>query len=73
MILSIVVAIALDGAIGRGMTFSGHLPADLKRFKELTTGHTILMGRKTSTHCLVVPYPTDVISSSVAVFPLAKM
>ncbi|MBF1381587.1 dihydrofolate reductase [Porphyromonas sp.] len=47
MILSIVVAIALDGAIGRGNDLLWHLPADLKRFKELTTGHTILMGRKT--------------------------
>ena len=47
MTLSIIVAIASDGAIGRANDLLWHLPADLKRFKELTTGHTILMGRKT--------------------------
>ena len=47
MKLAIVVAIAQDGAIGRGGDLLWHLPADLKRFKALTTGHTILMGRKT--------------------------
>ena len=47
MILSIIVAVASDGAIGRANDLLWHLPADLKRFKELTTGHTILMGRKT--------------------------
>ena len=47
MKLAIVVAIAQDGAIGRGGDLLWHLPADLKRFKILTTGHTILMGRKT--------------------------
>ena len=46
MTLSIIVAIASDGAIGRANDLLWHLPADLKRFKELTTGHTILMGRK---------------------------
>lgn len=47
MKLAIVVAVAQDGAIGRGGDLLWHLPADLKRFKSLTTGHTILMGRKT--------------------------
>ena len=47
MTLSIIVAVASDGAIGRANDLLWHLPADLKRFKELTTGHTILMGRKT--------------------------
>lgn len=47
MKLAIVVAVAHQGAIGRGNTLLWHLPADLKRFKALTTGHTILMGRKT--------------------------
>ena len=47
MKLAIVVAVAQDGAIGRGGDLLWHLPADLKRFKALTTGHTILMGRKT--------------------------
>ena len=47
MLLSIVVAVAKDGAIGKGNDLLWHLPGDLKRFKALTTGHTILMGRKT--------------------------
>ena len=47
MTLSIIVAVASDGAIGRANDLLWHLPADLKRFTELTTGHTILMGRKT--------------------------
>ncbi len=44
MLLSIVVAVAKDGAIGKGNDLLWHLPGDLKRFKALTTGHTILMG-----------------------------
>lgn len=47
MKLAIVVAVADQGAIGQGNDLLWHLPADLKRFKALTSGHTILMGRKT--------------------------
>ncbi len=36
-----------ERAIGVNNELLWHLPADLRRFKELTTGHTILMGRKT--------------------------
>ncbi len=35
------------GAIGRANTLPWHLPEDLRRFKELTTGHPVIMGRKT--------------------------
>lgn len=45
--LSIIVAIAQNNAIGRAGQLLYHLPADLKRFKALTTGHPIIMGRKT--------------------------
>ena len=45
--LSIIVAIAQNNAIGRAGQLLYHLPNDLKRFKVLTTGHTIIMGRKT--------------------------
>lgn len=45
--LSIIVAVAKNGAIGRNNQLLYHLPDDLKRFKALTTGHTIIMGRKT--------------------------
>ena len=47
MTLSIIVAMAENGVIGRGNTLPWHLPADLKRFKQLTMGHTLIMGRKT--------------------------
>lgn len=45
--LSIIVAIAENYAIGKDNKLLWHLPEDLKRFKELTTGHNIIMGRKT--------------------------
>ena len=45
--ISIIVAIAQNGAIGYKGDLIYHLSADLKRFKELTTGHTIIMGRRT--------------------------
>ncbi len=47
MTLSCIVAVADNGVIGRGNSLPWHLSADLKRFKALTTGHTLIMGRKT--------------------------
>lgn len=46
----ILVIAALDrrGAIGRGNALPWHLPDDLKRFKQLTLGQPILMGRRTA-------------------------
>ena len=45
--LSIIVAVAENNAIGLNNQLLYRLPNDLKRFKALTTGHTIIMGRKT--------------------------
>ena len=45
--LSIVVAKAKNNIIGKNNELVWHLPEDLKHFRELTTGHTIIMGRKT--------------------------
>ena len=45
--LSIIVAKAKNNIIGKDNALIWHLPEDLKRFKKLTTGHTIIMGRKT--------------------------
>ena len=45
--ISIIVAVARNNAIGYGNQLLYWLPDDLKRFKALTTGHTIIMGRKT--------------------------
>lgn len=45
--LAIIVARADNGVIGRDNQLPWHLPADLKHFKSLTTGHPIVMGRRT--------------------------
>lgn len=45
--LSILVAMAKNRVIGQNNTLPWHLPADLKHFKSLTMGKTIVMGRKT--------------------------
>lgn len=45
--LSIIVAVANQNVIGVDNTLPWHLPEDLKRFKALTMGHHIIMGRKT--------------------------
>ena len=45
--LSLIVAVASNGTIGINNTLPWHLPEDLKRFRALTTGHHIIMGRKT--------------------------
>ncbi|HEY0094211.1 MAG TPA: dihydrofolate reductase [Archangium sp.] len=47
MRLSAIVAMASNRCIGRDNTLPWRLPADLQRFKRLTMGHTLLMGRKT--------------------------
>jgi dihydrofolate reductase len=45
--ISIIAAVAKNGAIGYKNKLIYWLPNDLKRFKALTTGHTIIMGRNT--------------------------
>lgn len=45
--ISIIAAIADKNAIGKNKRLLCHMPADMKRFKELTTGHAVIMGRKT--------------------------
>lgn len=48
MILSLIAALDRNNAIGKGNALPWHLPADLKRFKALTLGKPVLMGRKTA-------------------------
>jgi dihydrofolate reductase len=45
--LALIAAVARNRAIGRAGTLPWHIPEDLKRFKRLTTGHAIVMGRRT--------------------------
>ncbi|HEU5134643.1 MAG TPA: type 3 dihydrofolate reductase [Steroidobacteraceae bacterium] len=47
MIITLIVAVADNGVIGRDNTLPWHLPEDLKRFKRLTMGKPMIMGRKT--------------------------
>jgi len=47
MAITIVLARAINGVIGRDGTLPWHIPADLKRFKALTMGSAMIMGRKT--------------------------
>lgn len=47
MILSIIVAAAENNVIGHNNALIWKLSADLKHFKSLTTGHSVIMGRKT--------------------------
>lgn len=45
--LTIIAAIAENNALGKDNQLIWHLPADLKRFKKVTQGHAVIMGRKT--------------------------
>ncbi len=45
--LSIIVAVAQNGAIGRNNELLWHISEDLKYFRSTTTGHPVIMGRKT--------------------------
>jgi dihydrofolate reductase len=45
--LSLIAAVARDGVIGKGNTLPWHIPEDLKRFKQITTGSPVILGRKT--------------------------
>ena len=45
--LTLIAAVANHGVIGSDNALPWHLPEDLRHFKELTTGHAVIMGRKT--------------------------
>ena len=47
MILSLISAVAKNGVIGVANTLLWDLPADMKHFRTTTSGHTVIMGRKT--------------------------
>ncbi len=47
MRLALIAALARNRVIGKDGKLPWHIPEDLKRFKRLTTGHPVLMGRKT--------------------------
>ncbi|MDO9511355.1 MAG: dihydrofolate reductase [Bacteroidales bacterium] len=55
--ISIIVAVADNNAIGNENRLLWHIPADLKRFKALTTNHTVLMGKNTWESLPIKPLP----------------
>ena len=65
--VSIIAAVARNNAIGKANKLPWHLPADLKHFKSLTTGHAILMGKRTFESLPNGPLPNrkNIVLSSV--------
>ncbi|HOY37943.1 MAG: dihydrofolate reductase [Bacteroidales bacterium] len=57
MSFSIIVAIGKNFEIGANNDLLWHISGDLKRFKSITTGHTIIMGKKTYESLPVRPLP----------------
>lgn len=69
-----IVAVARNGAIGKDNNLLWHIPADLKRFKALTGGHTVLMGRRTYDSLPKKPLPNrkHLILTSDALYPVPE-
>jgi dihydrofolate reductase len=76
MLVTIIAAMSENRIIGRAGSLPWHLPADLKRFKSLTAGHTVIMGRKTfesigrplpDRRCIVVTRNADYRAEGVVV------
>lgn len=65
MEISIIVATSKNNVIGRDGGIPWHLSADLKRFKALTTGHPIVMGRRTfESICRPLPGRRNIVISN---------
>ena len=58
--ISIIVAIANNFAIGLNNQLLWHIPADLKRFKKITSGHQVIMGKLTYLSLPVRPLPNRI-------------
>ncbi len=79
--ISIIVAIAQNFAIGKNNDLLFHLPNDLKRFKDITLGHIIIMGRNTllslpkwplpnRRHIVITDKPDDIFPGCETVFSI---
>src|SRR5258708_26374488 len=64
-LISIIAAMDQKRGIGKNNTLPWHIPEDLKRFKDITLGHPVIMGRKTY-NSIGKPLPkrTNIIVSS---------
>ncbi|MDE7091769.1 MAG: dihydrofolate reductase [Bacteroidales bacterium] len=72
--IAVMVALARNGAIGKDNGLLWHISADLKRFKALTGGHTVLMGRRTYDSLPKKPLPNrkHLILTSDAGYPVPE-
>ena len=72
--IAVIVAMARNGAIGKDNALLWHISADLKRFKALTSGHTVLMGRRTYDSLPKKPLPNrkHLILTSDAGYPVPE-
>ena len=74
MRVSLIAALDRNHAIGRGNALPWHLPDDLKRFKALTLGKPVLMGRKTAQSLgRALPKRTNLVLTRGAEAPFAGM
>nr|AIA18965.1 Dihydrofolate reductase [uncultured bacterium] len=77
MIILGPVAIARNNVIGKNNELPWYIPEDLKHFKELTTGHTVIMGRKTYESIIArlgkpLPNRRSVVITSNTEYPVAE-
>ena len=81
--ISIIVAVSEDWGIGKDNELLWRLPEDLKRFKSLTTGNTIIMGKKTweslprrplpdRTNIVLTDIPDERIEGSLTVYSIEE-
>lgn len=73
MMITLIAAVARDGAIGREGQLLWHIPADLRHFKQLTKGYAVVMGRNTWENLPFRPLPgrlNVIITSNPAFQPL---
>ena len=81
--ISIIVAISEDNGIGFGNELLWRIPADMKRFKNLTLGNTVIMGKKTweslpkrplpgRTNIVITDNPTDRFEGGVTVYSIEE-
>lgn len=79
--LSIIVAVAESNAIGNENKLLAYISDDLKRFKEITKGHTVVMGRNTwfslsnrplpnRTNIVITNNPNETLEGAVTVFSI---
>lgn len=74
MCVSLIAALDRAFAIGRGNALPWHLPDDLKRFKALTLGKPVLMGRKTAQSLgRALPKRTNLVLTRAGEAPFAGM